>query len=214
MTRLFVTRKIVLLAGCLVLALFVVALASTVKTTHRLQSRNQKDKDALLKQVDELPEQPLRVAGNTDCPFRIIQATVKEMPGPDFSRLTGRTTDLPAVASVPEVSLLNTSAKTITGFVILIRDPQSRTSRGLVDLKASVAPGETLLVKREYFVGPEKSMVAGENGQVNQRLVQPKMDAAKYWLPFAGRSDMFITVAIVNFDDGSSWKVKEGGEVK
>jgi hypothetical protein len=40
------------------------------------------------------------------------------------------------------------------------------------------------------------------------------MESEQYWLTFAERSDLFITVGKVSFDDGSGWLIKEGGEVR
>jgi len=194
--------------------LVVVALTVAVKTnSQQRQVLNANSKDALLKQVEASIEQPLRVAGNDNCPLRIVQATVKEISGADFTRLTGKTTDLVTVSTNPEVKLLNTSGKTITGFVIAIRDPQSQTTTTLVNLKASIASGETYIVKREQFVKPEKATVASD-GQVRETLIQPKMDSEKYWLQFASRSDIFVTVGAVMLNDGSRWMIKDGGEVK
>lgn len=215
MTRLlYASRKTVMFAASLVCLLSVIALTVAVKTnSQQRQVLNQNSKDTLLKQVENSMDLPLRVAGNENCPFRIIQATVKEISGSDFTRLTGKTTDLVTVSSNPEVKLVNTSGKTITGFVIAIRDPQSQTTSTLVNLKASIPPGESYIVKREQFVKSEKATVAS-GGQVRETLVQPKMDSEKYWLQFAGRSDIFITVGAVMLNDGSRWMIKDGGDVK
>lgn len=191
------------------------AIAFSAKTSSRqLTVLPQKEKDALLKRVENSSEQPLRVAENADSPLRIARATVKEIPGPTFTKLTGRATDLPAVSGVPEVALMNTSGKTVTSFVLAIRDPKSRTTRTLVQRKISIPPGETYIVKREHFVNPEKVTVASADGPGRQILSQPRMDSEKYWLPFAGRSELFITVGRVTFDDGSSWTITEGGEIR
>jgi hypothetical protein len=210
-----VLRKTILFAGLLVSLLAVMALSVSIKThSQPPQVLSQNNKDALLKLVESSPGQPLKVAGNTDCPLRIIQANVKEVSGPDFSKLTGRTTDLVTVSSVPEVTLLNASGKTITGFIVAIRDPQSRTTRVFVQQKLAILAGATYGIKHEDFVDPERVTVAGSDGGFRQARIQPKLDSEKYWLQFAGRSDLFITVGRVSFDDGSSWKIKEGGEVK
>lgn len=210
-----INRKTILLAGSSVCLLSVVALTIAVKTrSQERQVPTQNNKDALLDRVETSQDVPLKVAGNDDCPLRIVQASTKEISGSDFSKLTQKTTDLVTVASVPEVRLVNTSGETITGFVLAIRDPQSRTTRGFVQNKISLAPGESYVVKREHFVLPDNTTTANENGQVRHTMVMPRMDSEKYWLQFAPRSDVFVTVGQVTFSSGNIWIVKEGGEVR
>lgn len=210
-----VNRKRILLVCCGISLLLAVTFALTVKThSQQLQVLDQKTENAALEEVERSVDQPMRVLGNVDSPFRIVEARVKEVSGEQFTRLTGRTTDLVTVSTVPEIELVNTSGKAITGFVIGIRDPHSRTTRTLAQRKVSIAPGETYIVRREHFVNPQQVTVADDNGQFHQKLVQPKKNSEKYWLPFAGRSDIFVTVGCVNFDDGTTWMIKKGGEVK
>ena len=205
-----INAKAILLAGFSVCLLPAVALTVGMKTrSQQPQVPSQNNKDSLLRQVESSQELPLGVARNDDCPLRIVQATVKEISGSDFSRLTGRTTELATVSSVPEVRLVNASGETITGFVLAIRDPQSRRTRGFVQEKISVASGETYIVKRQHFVEPEKATIASENGQVQHTVVLPGMDSEKYWLQFAGRADVFVTIGKVTFSSGRSWIVKE-----
>lgn len=215
MFKLFNTRrKTILFAGGSVFLFFVVALVLSVKTnSQQLQVPNQKDKDILIAQVEKSAEQSLKVVENDDSPLRIVEAKAKEVNGSDFTKLTGKTTDLAVVSSVPEVKLTNTSGKTIIGFIFAIREPKTKTLQTLNQEKISIAPGETYVIKREHFVAPEKLTVADSRG-TRQKLVQPKIDSEKYWIDFAGRSDFFVTVGMVYFDDGSKWMIKEGGEIK
>jgi hypothetical protein len=209
------SRKLILLAASLACLLFIVAFRDTVKTdSKQLPVPTQNKKETLLRHVESSPEVPLRVVGNDDCPLRIVQATVKEISGAEFSQLTGRTTNLVAVSSVPEASLINASSETITGFVIALRDPYSRTTRGFVQQKIALAPGETYVVKREHFVELAKTTLANETGQVSHTIARPSMDSEKYWLQFAARSDIFVTIGQVTFNNGGTWLIKEGGEAK
>lgn len=209
------TEKSLLFAGCLVLVLFAVGLALTLNTrSQQRQVSNQKDKEALLERVENSAEQPLKIVGNTDCPLKILQATVKEVAGAEFTQLTRKTTDLVTVSSVPEIRLLNTSGKTIAGFVLAVRHSESNMNHGIVQPKVSIAPGETYTVEREAFVPPDKLTIGDATGKTHEKLTQPKMDEEKYWVQFAPRSDLFVFVSLVVFDDGSEWKVTKGGEVK
>jgi hypothetical protein len=154
------------------------------------------------------------VIENGDSPLRILEARVKEIPGPDFTKLTGQQTDLPIVCSVPEVRMLNSSAKTITEFILVVRDPTSKSSRGIVQSKVEIAQGQTFTTPRTSFVKSEMVSKAEKDGSIQARLTQPGMNSAKYWIQFAGRSDLFVTVARVTFRDGSTWEVKEGGDLR
>jgi hypothetical protein len=214
MSRILDTRrKTIVFACCLVLLLSAVAIAVGVRTRSQ-NALNQREKQNLIEKIKTSPEQPLKIVGNDDSPLRIVQASVKELPGFEFTKLTGRTTDLLTVASVPEAHLSNTSGKRVTGFVIAVRDPNSRSIRGFVQQKVSIAPGENYTVERQHFVNPEKMTVADKDRKTRQTLVQPELDSEKYWIQFAKRSDLFITIGRVFFDDGSSWALKEGGEAR
>jgi hypothetical protein len=102
MFRLFkTTRKTILFASCFVFVFFAVALTLSVKTSsQQRQTLNEKDKEEAIGQIAKSVDQPLRILENEDSPLRISQATVKEISGSDFTKLTGKTTDLPNVASL------------------------------------------------------------------------------------------------------------------
>ena len=209
-------RRTILFAGCAICLLSIVAVSVNLRT-HSQQPNvpSQANKDSLLKFVESSPELPLKIAGNNDCPFRILQATVKKVSGSEFSRLTGRTTNQATVSTVPEVKLVNTSQQTITSFLLVVRDPQSRTSRGFVQQKVSIGPGETYLVKRDHFVNPERQTIAATNQPARQTVAQPGLASDKYWLQFDGALDeVFVTVGKVTFSDGATWLIQEGGDVK
>lgn len=209
-------RSTIVFVGFSICLLAVIGLSITLKT-HSQQPKviSRVSKDDFRRSVEASPDLPLRVAGNEKCPFRIIQANVKEISGADFSKLTSRVTDRTVVASVPEVRLINTSGQTITGFVLVIRDPQSRASRGFVQQKVSIRPGENYLVKRDHFVTPEKQTVAQADEPIRRVLSQPTLESEKYWLDLvATPSEMFVTVGQVTFSNGETWMIQEGGEVK
>ena len=165
-------------------------------------------------QIEKLVDQPLRVLENNDSPLRILEARVKEIPGSQFVKLTGKKTDLPAVCSVPEVKLFNGSVKTITGFSLAVRDPESKTTRGIIQSKIKIVPGTTFTAARESFLRPEWVSTSDKEGQENPHLAQPKINSEKYWLSFASRATLFVIVVQVKFEDGSEWTVKEGGDIK
>lgn len=207
-------RKTILFACCLVGLFAVVALTLSAKTnSQQRQVLNPKDKNELLKQVESSVDIPFNAIENDDSPFKITEATVKEVSGSDFTKLTGKTTDLITVSSYPEVELINTSDKTITSFFIVVRNAETHGVRGFIQSKVSIAPGQNYTVKREHFASSMKTMVADNNG-VRETLVQPKFDSEKFWIDWEKSADVFATVTDVTFEGGSKWRVKEGGKVK
>jgi hypothetical protein len=201
-------RKPILIACCLVLTLSAIVGARHKSSAQRAQDSLRK---GALKLVNESPEQFLRILGNDDCPLRIVEAKVKEVPDSIFTELTGKTTKLGLVSSVPEVKLLNTSDQTISKFMLLVRDPKSRKTRGVIEHDVAVKPGDTFTINRELFITPDKLIVAGVK---EPKLISPGLKSDKGWLEFAARPDLFVTVGLIEFADGSNWKLKEGGEVK
>ena len=213
MTRVFTAPRRLILTAC-GLVFLLAATAIAVSVGQRLRDTEHKAKGDALEQVKQAPEQSLRILGNEDCPLRIVEATVKEIPGHLFTKLTGKVTRLADVSSVPEARLINISGQTVTRFFLAVRDPESRTTRGLIKNSLALKPGEALLVTRDDFGAPEKVTVMDKGGQIRHKQIAPGMDSERKWLGFAPRSNLFITIAKVEFADGSSWVIKEGGELK
>lgn len=207
------TNKRIAVASAIVALLGAITFGINLSTTSQ-QSKPTDVVDTLSQQIERSSDQPLRVLENDDAPLRIVEAKVKEISGPEFTKLTGRKTDLLAVCSVPEVRLLNSSGKTIKQFVLAVRHPSSRTTRGIVHSKLSLAPGSTYTVGREFFVRREWTSTVEPTGEVNVKRGQPEISSDRYWISFAERSQLFITVGEVEFQDGTRWKVKEGGDIK
>lgn len=165
-------------------------------------------------QLENSTDQSLRVVENNDSPLRILDAKVKEISGPQFTKLTGKRIELPAVSSVPEVKLLNSSGKTITAFILAIRDPETKTTRGIVQNNVAIVPGGAYTAVRETFLRPEWVSAIDKDGQLKPRLAQPGLNSEKYWISFASRLQLFVTVVRVDFHDGTVWTVREGGDIK
>ncbi len=208
-------RRRLAIAIAVVAVLGAATFGLTLKTTsQQLHSSNSTGTVSTLQQIEKSADQPLRVVETADSPLRILGAKVKEISGSDFEKLTGQKTSLNTVCSVPEVQLLNSSEKAITGFVLVIRDPASKTTRGIVQTKILIPQGETFTARRQAFMRAEWTSSVDNEGEISARLAHRNMNSEKFWISFASRSDLFVTVARVNFQDGSSWKVKEGGEIQ
>lgn len=210
------SRLTIAIACGTVFLLSAVALAFHVETNNQQAPAAQRSPqhEGILRAIRESPDQPLSIVGNDDCPLRITSATVKEISGSLFTGLTGRVTDLETISSYPEVSLVNTSGHRITRFAIVLRDPRTQTSDILLHGSGSVAPGEAYMVRRELFVQPERRVELGADGQARPRQIRPGVDSEKSWIRFAARSDLFISIGLVEFENGDSWRLREGGEVR
>jgi hypothetical protein len=210
-------RWTISIAGCSVLLCSALALALNVKHHNNPapHASDHQDKAAIIRQVEASPDQSLRVAGNDDCPLRLVDVKVKEVPAALFTRLTGKVTELATVASVPEATLVNNSGQVVTRFFLALRDPQTRTTRGILQSKIALKPGDSYTISRDHFAEPEKITVLNADGTTGRKQVVPGLDSEKKWIQFASRSAIFITVAQVEFADGSSWSLKEEeGELK
>lgn len=207
-------RRITIPIGFLAVLGAVIFGLSLNTSSQQLHSSSSKVTDEQLQQIEKSVDQPLRVIESDGSPLRVLDAKVKEISGSDFTKLTGKQTELPTVCSVPEVRLLNSSGKTITGFVLVVRDPTSKTTRGIVQRKLEIAQGETYTSSRTSFLRREMVSTLEPDGSIKARSAQPGVESEKYWISFAGRSDLFVTVASVTFRDGTSWTLKEGGDIK
>jgi hypothetical protein len=215
MTTLHVNLKTISISCFLVILLSVVVFALNKRTANQhSQELARRDNADMAKPLDESPDMLLTIVGNDDCPLRIGEARVKEVPGHLFTKLTGKVTHLATISTVPEVTLLNTSGQTVVRFYLMIRDPNSQTTRGLLRGNLAIRPGESFTVKREDFAGSDKVATGDQKGEVHITRVDPGLSSEKRWIEFASRSDIYVTIANVDFENGDSWTIKEGGEVK
>ena len=183
-------------------------------TSQQLQPATSPGTDNASQQIENSADQPLRILENNDSPVRILDAKVKEVSGTDFTKFTGQHTNLATVCTVPQVRLLNSSSKLITGFVLAIRDPTTKTTRGIVKSKLLIKQGETYTVPRQAFIEPEWTSAVDNEGKIRSQLARPDFQSEKYWISFASRAVLFVTVARVTFQDGGIWKLNEGGDIQ
>ena len=219
MAMLYLNRKTISIACCSLFLLSVVAMGLTINIggqqgDQRLRDSSRGEMTDLVKEIEASSDQSLTVAGNSDCPLRISEARVKEVTAASFTKLTGKLTNLETVCSVPEVTLVNTSGQTITTFYLAIRDPKSRITVGFIKSDIAIKPGESYTVTHKNFTGSKRMTIGGKDGQIREVSVEPGFDSEKRWIDFAPRSDLFVTVAKVDFENGESWIIKEGGDVR
>ncbi|MFY9553084.1 MAG: hypothetical protein WAV47_00040 [Blastocatellia bacterium] len=139
-------------------------------------------------------------------PLQIQEARVKEISEYDFTQLTGEPSkNSNAATTFPDVTLLNTSTKTIKSFAIAVRNVVDTRSGFdvLYQHHVSILPGANYEVVSDQWLKAEKRTVK-EGGQFVTRSEKPGLESPKAWISGAA-SELRVAVAIVDFDDGSRW---------
>lgn len=195
-------------------SLTLVGLILTVEIRNQNKSLTTgKEKNSLVSKVENYPASQLRVLENSDTPLRLLEAKSKEVSAAEFTRLTSAATNLSNISSFPEARVQNTSDKTINMFMLIVRDPFARSMRSQVFKGLSIRPGESFSVTSERFITPEKVTYTDNKG-VAVTAEKSRLESVNNWVQFAERSNFFVTVGMVVFEDGTSWTVAEEGEIK
>jgi hypothetical protein len=202
----------IILTACVSLLIAGVAVWKLPAIAQRLSVDKENTKAQLLERINRSPDVPQRVVETDDTPLRITEAMVKVISGEEFTRTTGKTTDLISVSSVPNFSVLNVSDKVITGFMLMFRDPVRGGSRVIGFNRVKIEPGESYSVMRDTMVASPMTTVADDRGVRQQ--VGSKLEAANFWIGTGNHADSFITVGKVSFADGTTWMITEGGEIR
>ncbi len=206
--------RITLLICCLVFSLTLVGLILTIETRSQNKSlTGGNDKNSLVSKVENYPASQLRILENSNTPLRLLEAKSKEISAAEFTRLTGAATTLSSISSFPEATVQNTSDKTINMFMLIVRDPAARSMRSQVFKGLSIRPGESFSVTSERFITPEKVTYTDNKGVAVTAEKSP-LESVNNWIQFAERSNFFVTVGMVVFEDGTRWTLTEEGEIK
>lgn len=203
-----------LVLAALIVAFVAVAAAVSLNNNNQTLAANsgEKDEKQLIKEVDESPTFSLNIKEDSDTPLKIVKAEVHQVPKSVYEQLTGKEVESSSVISVPEVELLNTSNKNISTIIYTTIDLTTNKSKGLVIREVKLAPGETYKITRDKFIKKEIVTVTDKNG-ITKTETKADQRTDRYWLPFADRSQLQVSVGVV-FDDGSEWENKRGGENK
>ncbi len=171
------------------------------------------DKTSLIRQVEQLPAYPLTVIGNESCPLRITEAQVKAIPASLYTQLTGQTTSLALVASVPHIKLVNVSGRTIKGYVLSVFSPTSDKSIGICSFNP-IPPGAQVTISTNHFAGYERITRATSDGVVTSENRLRGWDSPKKWINFASPEELQMAIDRVELEDGSQWNVPKGAVTK
>jgi hypothetical protein len=184
----------------------VLTLSSTANVSGQAQTASPK-KAQLIADVQSLPPQPVTWVTPDGAPIAIKFASAREIPQATYLQFTGGPTAYPSMSTYPDVELINTSGKTITSFVLIMK---SRADKHLALTKSlSIAPSGAYTFESKRWLLEDKVTVQKDDGTFKVVMRKPGPDSAKFWLPGAA-SDLHLSVARVFFDDGSQWKWPEG----
>ncbi len=139
-------------------------------------------------------EYSLKIEQDDDTPLKIVNASVKSIPNGLYQNLTTEKAKLAEVVSVPKVTLINVSDKTIVGVTLIINDKTANTNRGLYIREQSIKPGQ------QFIINPENFVKSGANPEKNP----------KFWLETQDKSQVAVRV-VANFEDGTMWSNKNYG---
>jgi len=193
--------KLRILAVCAAVSMLVISVA--VARGLRARSQSKVARDALVEQMEKAPVFPIRIQQDDDAPVRIVEATVQEISGSDYEKLTSEKSNHLLVVSAPQVKMVNVSGKTVQQVMLVVNDASTQQSQGIVMKNLSVESGSTYTISPASFVKSETLTAVDQHGTVTSSL-KPPMKSKKFWLPFADKSQIQVRVGI-GFQDGTTW---------
>jgi len=185
---------------------------SVILQAQTIESSSDRQKSKILKRVKASDGVQIYADNSKGSPLFVQEATAKEILGDDFTALTGESRKHFKHASFPEVTLLNGSAKTIKSFAIAVTSAADKPRSGYILLKNSVSipPGSTHKVTSSEWPKPERVSVE-QAGKFVSVLRKPGLRSGKAWVP-GSASDLRVTIALVEFDDGTKWMISPGSD--
>ena len=166
----------------------------------------QQQKTRVLNQVNASRPTPIYGDNSTGSRLYIQEAGVKEISGNDFTALVGEAPMYYRQATFPEVTLLNTTGKTIKAFVLVVKSAQDKTHAYVLYSKnLSITAGSTHKVASGDWPQVEKITVQKAGKFINV-VQKPGLTSARSWISGAA-SDLKVFVGLVEFEDGSTWQL-------
>jgi hypothetical protein len=180
---------------------------SVTLNAQTVASSNERQKRKILKKLKASEAVQIYADNSQGSSLYIQEASVKEIAGDDFAILAGEPPRHFRQATFPEVTLFNSSAKTIKSFAIVVKSAADRPQSGHVLLKnsLSIPPNSAYAVASSEWIKAERVSIQ-EGNKFENRLRQPGLDSAKAWIPGAA-SDLKVTVGLVEFEDGTRWMI-------
>jgi hypothetical protein len=191
--------------------IYLIAAASfgglSVLETRAIARPVQQQKSNIIQQIKASSAVRINADNSQGSQLYIREATVKEISGDEFTRLTGEAPRHFRQATFPEVTLFNNSSKTIKSFALVAKSATEDSQSGYILLKKnlSILPGTSYKVASSEW--PQAERVSTEkDGKFMHGVRQPGLDSAKSWIPGAA-SDLRVTVGLVAYEDGTGWKI-------
>jgi hypothetical protein len=189
-------------AAMLIAVVVTVGVAVARNPTNSSQSNQQ-----VITNVQNSPEIPLAVDNSESPPVGIQIAGAKEITGEVFQQLTGLSPNSSQYITVPNLTLLNNTNKTITAVVLALEDNRSNEHDGLFLTGLSIAPAGQFAVAPMDWAVPRKNMLkkyVTQGSDVQADTSEPTITSQEMWL--AGSiSNFSITIGRVEFADGTAW---------
>jgi hypothetical protein len=171
------------------------------------QQKSAQQKKALIDRIRSLPSNDVPSIDPVGLPLHIVSASSREIPKLVFREITGEASHQRTMSTYPEITLVNTSQKTITGFTILMKNNLDSMGHAIVMKRVSIAPGATYLLPSAKWPKPEK-VTTERDGKFVSVVKIPGLDSPKAWLP-GSASDSKVVVGMVTFSDGTTWTVSD-----
>ena len=162
----------------------------------------------LLEKVKNDPGIPLTIDISPETPVMITEAVSREVSGEDFRSLTGIDAGAVSYFSFPEVKVLNTSGKVITGLSLILQIKNSGRFYGVAHSKLKLEPNDSFVIKPDNWISAyPKVNIRREGDKVEKVNRVLDFDSPEMWIP--GRvSGVSLWIGGVTFSDRTEWKVK------
>jgi hypothetical protein len=173
---------------------------------------NERQKRKIIKKIKASQSLQIYSDNSQGSPLYIQEASVKEISGDDFTKLAGETSKNLKQATFPDVTLVNSSGKTIRSFAIAVKSSVDKPKSGYILLKnkLSISPNSTFSVALSEWPKAERGSIQ-KGDRFIYGLRRPGLDSAKSWIPGAA-SDLSVTVGFVEFEDGTRWMISRDSD--
>lgn len=168
---------------------------------------DEQQKSRIIKRINASSAVQIYADNSQGSSLYIQEASVKEISGDDFITLVGENPRYFQQTTFPEVTLLNNSSKTIKSFAVIIQSAVNGPKSGHILFKKnlSIPPNSTYKVDPSEW--PQDERISVQNGDKFITGIQkPGLDSPKSWM-LGAASDLRITVGLVEFEDGTKWKI-------
>lgn len=168
---------------------------------------SERQKRRIIKKVEALTAVQIYSDNSQGSPLHIQEASVKEIPGDDFTMLTGEMPKHFRHTTFPDVIVFNGTGKTIRSFGIAVQSAADKPKSGYILIKNDLSIPSNSIYKVSSIEWPKAERVSiQKGGKFVSGMRQPGLGSAKSWIPGAA-SDLKVTVGFVEFEDGTTWMI-------